>query len=295
MRNPNHQFDHIFAFDRGGRKAYDALSNASVRIYQKGRVPAAVNFAVGQLDYRQVRITSNPELPAKLTVSESTSVIYEFHSPEKAIVERELENLDTRYVDEIWAPSEWAVEFVKSLTPARMHLNIRAVKNPVDSDNFVESGPVAPLANHKKIPVSWIGRLENSQKNYLDFLRILKGLPGNYFGVVVFSLESSPDRLERFLGEAAMLGVSDRIRLYSNVPQTEVAAIHRAVRDAGGVFLSTALSESFGYAVLEAALCGCPVVAYDVGPLRDHLSDKIHLVDVGDILNSKRIIQNISG
>lgn len=294
LHHPDVQFDHIFEVDRGGISAFSSLKNSTVRIVDKSRLANYMNYVLATNDYRELRITSNPKLLDKIEVPENTSVIYEFHSPEPSILKRELEVLDLAKVDEVWAPSEWAVELVRSLLPARKHVTIRSVSNLVDEESFQkENGKVSKFTKRSGRPVSWIGRLENTQKNYLDFLRILKLLPSEYYGLVMFSYENTPERLERFLGDAAMLGVLERVQIYSNVPQTEVAAVHRGVRDAGGVFCSTALSESFGYAVLEAGLCGCPVVSYDVGPLSAHEVGGVHFTAVGDLRETAEEIRRV--
>ncbi|QRQ79981.1 glycosyltransferase family 4 protein [Glutamicibacter protophormiae] len=295
LHQPDVQFDHVFEFDRGGRDAFAAFPNATVRVIPGERTVNYFEFLLAQFEYQQLRITSRPELVNKLNVPESTSVIYEFHSPHPSIVTRELKTLDMSRIDEIWTPSDWASELVRSLLPARKHATIRTVPNLVDTGSFrADARGISPLDKRPgQKPVSWIGRLENTQKNYLDFLRILKLLPEDHYGVVIFSLEQTPDRLERFLGDAAMLGVLDRLEIYGNVPQMEVASTHRAVRDAGGVFCSTALNETFGYAVLEAALTGCPVVSYDVGPLAEHAVD-MRLTPVGDLLGTARAILELT-
>ncbi len=291
---PDVIFDHVFEVDRGGRDAFSELANSSVRIVNKSRLASFLNFVLSTIEYREIRITSNPKIIENLEVPDGTSVIYEFHSPAPSILSRELKALDFSRIDEIWAPSEWAAELVESLLPARKHATVRAVPNLVDEANFqTESGGSTNFRKRKGKPVSWIGRLENTQKNYLDFLRIIKLLPDDYYGLVMFSYENAPERLEKFMGDAAMLGVLDRIQIYSNVPQVEVAAVHRGVRDAGGVFCSTALSESFGYAVLEAGLCGCPVVSYDVGPLSAHQVAGIQFTAIGDLIETAREVRRI--
>lgn len=291
---PGVQFDNIFEVDRGGQGAFASLPNTSVRIVKKNRLPGFLNFALAMNNYRELRITSNPRLIEQLDVPADTATIYEFHSPDPGILKRELDVLDFGRFDEIWAPSEWAVELVKSLLPNRKHATVRAVPNLVDEANFRSNfGASSPFIKRAGKPISWIGRLENNQKNYLDFLRILSLLPEDYYGLVIFSYENSPDRLEKFLGDAAMLGVLRRVQIYSNVPQVEIAGLHRGVRDAGGVFCSTALSESFGYAVLEAGLCGCPVVSFDVGPLSSHDVSGVHFTPVGDLVGTAEVIRSV--
>lgn len=284
LRQPGVHFDHVFQVDRGGIASFEAMANASVRITDPARLPSYLNYALASIDFEDIRVTSLPGLFAQLTVPDSTKSIYEIHSPMQGVIRREIERLGADNVDEVWVPSDWSADIVEHFLPAGGRTTIRVVPNLIDEEAFsMNARGISPLGIGKGLPVSWIGRLENSQKNYLDFLRMLRLLPEEFYGLVIYSFEDDPGRLERFLGDAAMLGVERRIRVYSDVPQREVAKIHRAVRDAGGVFCSTALSESFGYAVLEASLCGCPVVTYDVGPLRQHSNSQISYVPVGDL------------
>lgn len=283
MREPGTQFDYIFSHDRGGRAGYTELPNSTVRVVAPERLPIYVNWVLGHARYREVRITANPGLVQNLSAPLSTSVVYEFHSPEPETLKNELTSLPVEKIDEVWAPSAWEADLILSVLPCGKRLPIRVVSNPVDTDTFRLEGDSMPIERGGKIPVSWIGRLENTQKNYLDYLRTLSILPSKFYGMVLFSLEHRPDRLENFLGDAAMLGVADRLKIYSNLPQERVAAFHRGVRDAGGVFYSSSISESFGYAVYEASLCGCPVVSFDVGPMKSNPISNVEFVPVGDL------------
>lgn len=290
---PHSQFDYVFLNDRGGLGAYGDLPNIDARLVENERLIPFLRAISKQKTYAELRITSQPTLPSLLEDLDVGRLIYEFHSPIPSIISNELKKLDSSSLDEVWVPSQWAADLVDSLRPKRMHFPITVVPNLTDSRHFVPDGPTVPLPRSgQQIPISWIGRLENSQKNYLDFLRTLRLLPDRFFGLVIYSLEHEPDRLQKFLGDAASLGVLDRIEIYSDVPQPEVAAIHRSVRDAGGAFYSTALSESFGYAVLEARLTKCPVISYDVGPLRAHPVKGIKFLDVGDILGAADYIRS---
>lgn len=282
--NPDIWFDHVFQVDRGGLVSLESLHNADVRITKKAEYLLYLNYVLRSIKYDQVRLTSLAGVVNKLEPPDRTTVIYEVHSASEHTIRQEVESLDMTRIDEVWVPSTWSAERVQHSLPRKTHATIRVEPNLVDTMTFVDSPePMAPLALRDTIPISWIGRLENVQKNYLDFLRLLRLLPDQYYGLIIYSYEDEPGRIEKFLGDAAILGVRDRIRIYSDVPQHEVADIHRAVRDAGGAFCSTALSESFGYAVLEASMCGCPVVTYDVGPLRKHANPLITFLPVGDI------------
>lgn len=64
---------------------------------------------------------------------------------------------------------------------------------------------------------------------------------------------------------ATRLGVADRVAILAPRPQHELAALYRAA----DVVLVPSHSESFGLVALEAQACGTPVVAADVGGLRE--------------------------
>jgi D-inositol-3-phosphate glycosyltransferase len=73
-----------------------------------------------------------------------------------------------------------------------------------------------------------------------------------------------PTELERVRALAEDLGVRDRIRWVAPQPHHLLSTWYRAA----DVVLVPSRSESFGLVALEAAACGAPVVASDVGGLR---------------------------
>jgi teichuronic acid biosynthesis glycosyltransferase TuaC len=64
---------------------------------------------------------------------------------------------------------------------------------------------------------------------------------------------------------AAQLGMTDRFRLLPSLPQQELSEIYRAV----DVLCLTSVREGWPNVLLEAMACGTPVVAVDVGGVRE--------------------------
>jgi D-inositol-3-phosphate glycosyltransferase len=90
-------------------------------------------------------------------------------------------------------------------------------------------------------------------------LLIVGGASGNGHGT------TDAAALRRLADE---LGIADRVAVLAPRPHEELAAIYRAA----DVLLMPSRSESFGLVALEAQACGTPVVAADVGGLRELLA-----------------------
>lgn len=296
LAEPDTHFDLVFEVDRDGQSAFWDLPNVEVRFVQKNRMVTFINYLASRRSYEHVTLCTMPQVPAQLNIPEATRLIYEIHNPLPETVKRELEQLRPSDIDEIWTPSDWASDLVRTMAGRRQHFPVRTVPNLVDTTRFNTSSPGRAPLRPSGTPVLWIGRLENVHKNYIDFLRVMKLLPDRFYGIMLVSLEERPGRFAKPITEASQLGVEERIDFMLNVAQQDIADLHRAVAAAGGVYCSTALCETFGYGVLEAGLCGVPVVAYDVGPLRDHKLPDYTLVPVGSLVEcAEAIIRSSKG
>lgn len=284
VSDPDTHYTFLFMNDKSGSVAYEALPNATIRISRPDRFNALVNYAFQNVEYDSVSITSLPEVVAQLGET-SADVIYEFHSSDQNVIQRELDILDVTKVDMIAAPSEFLADVVRSKLSGIQREKVTVIPNLVDAATFSEDGPISPLDIPVGVfPLVWIGRLDKG-KNVNDFLRVLSLLPKQYMGVIVLSFEDQPERMAHFLGLASSLGVEGRIKVVLNVSQSDIANLYRFARIRHGLFCSTSLGESFGYGVAEAIAVGLPAIAYDVGALSE-LDDPgvdFRLVPVGDV------------
>lgn len=296
LSQPDAKFDFLFLNDRNGMGAFRTLPNCSVRIVRKDQLPNYANFLLSTYEYDEVSITSVPDLPASLVHDRRTEICYEFHTPAARIVDHELTYLDLQAVDVIRTPSDWASSLVRQrLSHRQQQMKVVTVPNTADSKTFRPGGPVASTARRRSgIPVLWIGRFENVQKNYIDFVRVLSLLPDAYYGLMIGSLETDPGRLAQVLAAAGYYGVEDRLDVYLNVAQQDMGGIHRMVASRGGVFCSTSLSETFGFGVLEAGMSGVSVAAYEVGPIKEHAIGRVSYVPVGSIQELARAVRSLS-
>jgi glycosyltransferase involved in cell wall biosynthesis len=153
---------------------------------------------------------------------------------------------------------------------------IAVVPNCLDMSLF----PHGDLSTFPQLPVlAWVGKLDE-HKNWRGFLKVASKVAGSgpraCFWLVGGHTASIMKQTE-LVDEVADRGLAERCRWF---PRIEYAAMHKlyaAVRQSGGAVVVTSINESFGMSVLEALVCGCPVVAPDVGALSEIAPDEPYL------------------
>ncbi len=103
--------------------------------------------------------------------------------------------------------------------------------------------------------IDYILHVGSSQlrKNREGILHAVEHLGSRWDGTIVFVGEAlRPDQKAL----AAKLGLSNRVIELGHRPDTEIAALYANAR----AFVFPSLSEGFGWPILEAQSCGCPVI-----------------------------------
>ncbi|GAA0397447.1 glycosyltransferase [Paenibacillus motobuensis] len=145
----------------------------------------------------------------------------------------------------------------KELFPSIPHFNFN---NCFDSDYFTYQPVYSPL--HPII--AWVGRMEDN-KNWREFLVIGHQLSYYYPDLEMLMFEdmnlSIPSEREQFFQVIDQLNLHGRVRLLSNVPNSEMRYYFSTIGESGGFLISTSKVEGAPQSVLEAMSCRCPVLA----------------------------------
>jgi L-malate glycosyltransferase len=122
---------------------------------------------------------------------------------------------------------------------------------------------------NKNLPypvVGWVGRLELN-KNWDDFLmfamRFIRKEPAAKFWMFVDNTLGSAKEKARFHKLLTRYKLEHAVEVHANIPHKQMADYYSIIGDSGGFLLSTSKVEGFGYAVIEAMSCKCPVLSSD--------------------------------
>jgi L-malate glycosyltransferase len=254
-----------FFHDLGGRAVFAGRED---RVHV-GDAAACLRFAARQ-GFDLLSSIDTPEAffargerPARLIV--------ECHSPY-------LENIE--YLRRL-APLEPAAVLVPSEHQRRVVLertgpgvDVRVVPNPLRREFTGEPSPFP--APPRRPAVAWIGRLDGL-KNWQGFVELGGALLRRGVEVELW-IAGKPVEAETaadLLARAREAGVLGRLRWYRGLPHHRVPALLDAVRDSGGVLVSTSNGESFGMTVAEAMARQCPVAVPGGPPFTEFVEDGV--------------------
>ena len=149
----------------------------------------------------------------------------------------------------------------------RVEIVVPGVEHALFSPGDPE-GARAALGLGREPVLLFVGRVQPLKG--LDLAVETLGAAGNHAGRAQLLVVGGPSgrqgrtELARVRRLAAAAGLADRVRFVAPQPHHRLATYYRAA----DVVLVPSRSESFGLVALEAAACGAPVVAADVGGLK---------------------------
>ncbi|WP_350298997.1 glycosyltransferase [Peribacillus frigoritolerans] len=122
--------------------------------------------------------------------------------------------------------------------------------------------------------IGWVGRLEEN-KNWKDFLSIGSKLITKNPSIQLWMFEddtlSNQEERLAFEEKVNELNLKSNLTMYVNQPHSKMAEYFSIIGDSGGFLCSTSKVEGFGYAVLEAMVCRCPVLSTDSDGVRSFI------------------------
>ncbi|WP_194270835.1 glycosyltransferase family 4 protein [Fictibacillus phosphorivorans] len=114
--------------------------------------------------------------------------------------------------------------------------------------------------------IGWIGRLELNKNwdEYLMFaMRFIKQKPNAKFWMFIDDTLGNHHEKARFNKLLTRYKLTNSVVVHANIPHKQMADNLSIIGDSGGFLLSTSKVEGFGYAVVEAMSCKCPVLTSD--------------------------------
>ncbi|PFB01110.1 glycosyl transferase family 1 [Priestia megaterium] len=114
--------------------------------------------------------------------------------------------------------------------------------------------------------IGWVGRIEEN-KNWKGFLEIgyelVKINPLIKLWMFIDSSLTSANQENQFKNTINEYKLNNNLHIHDNVPHQKMPEYYSIIRDSGGFLCSTSKVEGFGYAIVEAMSCRCPVLTTD--------------------------------
>jgi glycosyltransferase involved in cell wall biosynthesis len=245
-----------FFHDYGGRSIF---RGGEARLHV-GAVEECLRFARREgFDFLS-SIDSEEVLPAfPAPAPERLRLILECHSAYLANIEY-LRGLAAHRPAAVFTPSEGQRRLVRERVGSG--IEVRVVPNPLREELVAEPEPF-PAPPPRPV-VAWIGRLDE-HKNWRGFLEIagLLGRRGIDCEPWIIGKPVEADGAARLLAAARGEQALGRLRWFGALPPGRIPLFLDAVRDSGGVVVSTSRGESFGLTIAEAMARRCAVAAPD--------------------------------
>ncbi|XXM71193.1 glycosyltransferase family 4 protein [Lysinibacillus sphaericus] len=254
------QFEYLY-FQRGA-----GIQNINEKVYITNN-DQEIRQIITSNKYHAIIVDSEyPFLSRIRNLGYKGKVIYEiqglgsFSEAENAL--RHAQPIVNQHADAILYPqTPHLMELVQKYYPNKKKF---CFHNCIDTDSFTYKSVNMPI--EKNTIIGWVGRIEEN-KNWKDFLLISSKLCrySNNMRVWMFTDDNlgNPKEKARFNHMLDILGLRNKVIQYSNIPHNQMAHYYSRIGNSGGFLLSTSKVEGFGYAIVEAMSCMCPVITTD--------------------------------
>lgn len=178
----------------------------------------------------------------------------------------------------VMVPTAYSAALVRQRLPT---VNPLIMPNVIDgrvffpSEQTTDAAAVAVNSNDaSRLPLRefvWVGKLD-SHKNWrlaLVYARLLQELFTHIRFTLVGGYTAPAEVGQAFFTLADQLGILPSVRWVDRIDNTLLADAYRRCASSGGAMVVTSRDESFGMAVAEALMCGCPVITNDLPVFRE--------------------------
>ena len=244
-----------FFHDYGGRSIFRGRED---RLHV-GPVEECLRFARRERFDLLSSIDTEEVLPGFNGTAGGPRLVMDCHSAYLANIEY-LRGLAAHRPAAVFTPSEAQRRLVLERVGAG--IPVRVVPNPL-REEFVAEPPPFPAPPPRPV-IAWIGRLDD-HKNWRGFVEIagLLGRRGAGHEAWIIGKPIEADGPARLLEAAREEKVLRRLRWFGALPYGRIPTFLDAVRESGGVVVSTSRGESFGLTIAEAMARRCAVAAPD--------------------------------
>lgn len=256
-----------FFHDFGGRPIFAGRED---RIHLGG-VDACLDFARREGFALLASIDTEEVLPGLAGKPGGPKLVFECHSAYLDNIEY-LRGLAAHRPAAVFTPSEAQRKLVRERLGEG--IDVRIVPNPLRRELVAEPEPF-PAPPPRPV-VAWIGRLD-AQKNWEGFVELagLLARRGTAMEAWILGKPVEAGGAERLLDRSREEGALGRLRWFSSLPSQRIPTFFDAVRDSGGVLVSTSHGESFGLTVAEAMARRCAVAVPDQRPFTEFVEEGV--------------------
>jgi glycosyltransferase involved in cell wall biosynthesis len=257
-----------FLFDGPGRVIFEGMDS---RVYV-GSTALLHDFLVQEELDLISSIDTEEIFPMLQRFRECPKLVIEVHSPYPESLEY-LRHLGRLPVSSFFVPSQYQADVVRS--KIGKEVDVRVIPNPIAEHFGVELHTFSPIP--PRPVVAWIGRLDEL-KNWVEFVDIAGYLRKKTENIEFWIVgRSGGEEISQTLYKRAnRAGILDRLRWYRGVPYAHMPTLLDAVRESGGVVISTSKGDSFGLTIAEGMARGCAVVVPSHGPFQEFVTDGEH-------------------